>query len=111
MTNDPTSSADRAAANKRARPSRYLRAQQRREAQRRADQRFYNGIFGIIGACVLVVLGLAMIASSGQTPQISTGPNDALMKTTFLGLTGLEWGGLLLVVLVGLFMWRRIKRK
>lgn len=92
------------------RASRYQRAQERREAQRRADQRFYNGIFGVIGACVLVVLGLAMVASSGEAPQVASNP-DSVMQQTFMGLTGLEIAGLILVVVIGLFMWRRITKK
>ncbi|GLQ23262.1 hypothetical protein GCM10007853_11360 [Algimonas ampicilliniresistens] len=92
------------------RVSRYQRAQERRESQRRADQRFYNGIFGIIGACVLVVLGLAMIASSGNAPEIS-GTGETLVRTTFLGLTALEIGGLVVVAIIAFIMWRRIKRR
>ncbi|MGB3455038.1 MAG: hypothetical protein WBG08_04755 [Litorimonas sp.] len=93
----------------RQRQSRYQRAQERREAQRRADQRFYNGIFGVIGACVLVVLGLAMIASSGQAPTVGTG--ETLTRTTVLGFTVLELGGLVLVTIIGVIMWRRIRRR
>ncbi|MEL6687005.1 MAG: hypothetical protein AAFP97_05235 [Pseudomonadota bacterium] len=96
------------------RVSRYQRIQQRREAQRRADQRFYNGIFGVIGACVLVVLGLAMIASSGEAPQLSAnsgGNPESLTQQTFLGLTGLEIVGLIVVLIIGVFMWRRITKK
>ena len=92
------------------RTSRYQRAQQRREAQKRADQRFYNGIFGVIGACVLVVLGLAMIASSGEAPQLGSDP-DSFMQQTFLGLTGLEIAGLIVVLIIAVLMWRRITRK
>ncbi|MEM7729902.1 MAG: hypothetical protein AAF311_11610 [Pseudomonadota bacterium] len=95
--------------NSRNRVSRYQRAQERRAAQRRADQRFYNGIFGVIGACVLVVLGLAMIASSGQAPAIGGG--ESLTRATFLGLTVLELGGLVVVAVIGIIMWRRIRRK
>lgn len=92
------------------RVSRYHRAQERRAAQRRADQRFYNSIFGVIGACVLVVLGLAMIASSGNSPQIG-GAGEELVRETFLGLTVLEIGGLVIVLIIGIIMWRRIKRR
>lgn len=92
--------------------SRYQKAQERRDAQRRADQRFYNGIFGIIGACVLVVLGLAMIASSGNSPVLETNDSaDALVRDTFLGMTALEWGGLAIVAVIGLIMWRRFRKK
>jgi hypothetical protein len=94
------------------RPSRYQRAQERRDAQRRADRRFYNAIFGVIGACVLVVLGLAMIASSGNAPSVSGGGSgEVLTRTTFLGMTALELGGLVLVAIIAAFMWRRFGRK
>ena len=90
--------------------SRYQRAQERREAQKRADQRFYNSIFGVIGACVLVVLGLAMIASSGNAPEIG-GAGQSLSEETALRLTGIEIIGLIIVAIIGFFMWRRIKRR
>jgi len=91
------------------RGNRYQRAQERRIAQKKADQRFYNGIFGIISACVLVVLGLAMIASSGNVPQIGGG--EAISQNTFLGLTLLEIGGLVIVAIIGFVMWRRITKR
>ncbi|WP_371398523.1 hypothetical protein AB6B39_09085 [Algimonas porphyrae] len=103
--NDPTQHQPR-----KRRTSRYQRAQDRRKSQRRADQRFYNSIFGVIGACVLVVLGLAMIASSGNAPTIS-GNAENLTQRTFLRLTGLEIGGLIVVGIIGVFMWRRIKKR
>lgn len=59
---------------------------------------------------MLVVLGLAMIASSGNVPQIG-GTADELTQSTFLGLTGLEIGGLVLIAIIAFFMWRRIKRR
>ncbi|MGJ8559670.1 MAG: hypothetical protein ACSHX3_05500 [Litorimonas sp.] len=91
------------------RGSRYQRAQDRRIAQKKADQRFYNSIFGIIGACVLVVLGLAMIASSGNAPQVGGG--ETLSQNVFLGLTVLEIGGLVIVAIIAFFMWRRITKR
>jgi hypothetical protein len=89
--------------------SRYQRSQERRMAQKKADQRFYNAIFGIIGACVLVVLGLAMVASSGNAPQVGGG--ESLSKDVFLGLTVLELGGLAIVAVIAVFMWRRITKR
>lgn len=93
------------------RVSRYQRSIERRDAQRRADQRFYNGIFSVIGACVLVVLGLAMIASSGNAPSVGGAGVEELVRTTFLGLTLIEWAGLLIVAVIGIFMWRRITKR
>lgn len=93
----------------RQRGTRYQRAQDRRIAQKKADQRFYNAIFGIIGACVLVVLSLAMIASSGNSPQIGGG--ESLSRDLFFGLTVLEAGGLVLVAIIAFFMWRRITKR
>lgn len=77
--------------------------------QKKADQRFYNAIFGVIGACVLVVLGLAMIASSGNAPQVGGG--ETLSRDIFFGLTILELGGLVLVAVIAFFMWRRITKR
>lgn len=89
--------------------SRYQRSHERRIAQQKADQRFYNAIFGVIGACVLVVLGLAMIASSGNAPQVGGG--ETLFRDIFFGLTVLELGGLAIVAVIAIFMWRRITKR
>ena len=92
--------------------SRYQRVQDRRDAQRRSDQRFYNVIFSIIGACVLVVLGLAMIASSGNMASVGESLGaDQIGQSTFLGLTMLEWGGMAIVAIIAFFMWRRITKR
>jgi Na+/proline symporter len=104
--NEPTPT-DKPRARHRGNP--YQRAQERRIAQKKADARFYNGIFGIISACVLVVLGLAMIASSGNVPQIGGG--ETLTQNTFLGMTMLEIGGLVVVAIIAFIMWRRITKR
>lgn len=78
-------------------------------AQKKADQRFYNAIFGVIGACVLVVLGLAMIAMSDNAPQIGGG--EMLSNDVFLGLTVLDIGGLFIIAIIAFFMWRRITKR
>ena len=94
------------------RQSRYVRAQERRDAQKRADQRFYNAIFGVITLCVLIVIGLAALATSGSlTADSGSEATDTLVRQTFLGLTAIEWGGLAVVAIIALFMWRRITRK
>ncbi|WP_298912808.1 hypothetical protein [uncultured Algimonas sp.] len=94
----------------RRRASRYQRAQERRQAQRRADQRFYNLIFGVVGACVLVVLGLAMIASSGQSPTVSAG-TQMMAEDIVFGLSGIEIAGLAVVTVIAVFLWRRISKR
>lgn len=91
------------------RVSRYQRAQERRFAQKKADQNFYNAIFGVIGACILVVLGLAMISISGNAPQVGGG--EILSREVFLGLSVLEIGGLGVVAVIAIFMWRRITKR
>ncbi len=101
-----------AAKRRRNRPSRYIRAQERRDAQKRADQRFYNVIFSLVGVCVLVVLGLAALASNGAL-QGETSSSEApdVARQTFIGLTLIEWVGLLVVAIIGIFMWRRLTRR
>ena len=64
----------------RKRVSRYQRIQQRREAQRQSRPALLQWDFGVIGACVLVVLGLAMIASSGEAPQLGGGSGSNLER-------------------------------
>ena len=100
------------AGQRRKRASRYVRAQERRDAQKRADQRFYNVIFGLVSVCVLVVLGLAAIASNGAF-QGGEGRVDTadVSRETFIGLSVTEWIGLVLVAVIGLFMWRRISSR
>jgi hypothetical protein len=97
---------------RRKRASRYVRAQERRDAQKRADQRFYNVIFGLVSLCVLVVLGLAALAMRGEfqggTDSVDT---PDVSRETFIGLSVTEWVGLVVVAVIGLFMWRRISRR
>ena len=94
------------------RKSRYIRAQERREAQIRADQRFYRLIFGVITACALVVLGLAAIGTMPGGP-VTGGSGEAaeIVRARFLGLSAIEWGALLIAAIAALFMWRRLSRK
>ena len=99
------------ATRRRNRPSRYVRAQERREAQARADQRFYRAIFGVISLCVLVVLAAAAMMSSGAFSADDGGGGTVPMRATFAGLSLIEWAGLLVVAVIGVFMWRRIIRK
>lgn len=108
MTQDP-----RTEARKSRKISRYQRIQERRAEQRKADQKFYNTIFTVVGVCVLVVLGLAMLASSSDFEAGGTNqtPAQILELTRFLGLTALEWGGLIVVGIIGIFMWRRISKR
>ena len=94
------------------RQSRYIRAQERRDAQRRADQRFYNAIFGVIGACVMVVLGLAMFGTiQGDGSGEAAADRPEVVVSTFLGLTGLQWAGMAVVAVIAFFMWRRISKR
>jgi hypothetical protein len=50
-----------------------------------------------------------MIASSGNAPQVGGG--ESLSKDVFLGLTVLELGGLAIVAVIAVFMWRRITKR
>lgn len=104
---DPTGQTQR----RRTRQSRYLRAMERREAQERADKRFYRVIFGLISACVLVVLAAAAMFTSGVLGGDGGQGADVPTRATFAGLSALEWGGLVVVAVIGVFMWRRITRR
>ncbi len=89
-----------------------MRAQERRDAQRRADQRFYNAIFSVIGACVMVVLGLAMFGTlQGDGSGETSADQPEVVFSTFLGLTAIQWGGLAVVAVIAIFMWRRISKR
>ena len=100
-----------AASPRRNRASRYVRAQERRDAQKRADQRFYNAIFGVASVGVMIVLLLAALASNGAFNAGEGRGIDAPVRSTFIGLTLIEWIGLGIVGVIGVFMWLRIRKR
>ena len=97
-------------ARRRKRVSRYQRAMERREAQARADQRFYRVVFGLVSFCVLVVLAVAALASNGAFSAGGAASGEA-RPVPSLQFGAVEAVGLVVVALIGLVMWRRINRR
>ena len=95
---------------RRDRASRYQRAMERREAQARADQRFYRVVFGLISFCVLIVLAIAALASNGAFRGQDAG-GGAPRPASAMTFGTVEAVGLLVVAVIGVFMWRRISRR
>ena len=95
---------------RRRRPSRYLRAQERRDAQKAADQKFYRVIFGLASFGVMIVLAVIALAYSMGS---GVGGSDFEMpaRETVFGLTVLEWIAMVVIAVAAFFMWRRINKR
>ncbi|WP_409433855.1 hypothetical protein ACJ3XI_04935 [Litorimonas sp. RW-G-Af-16] len=93
------------------RSSRYNRVQERRAAQKAADNRFYKVIFGLITLMVLVTLLLAAIAMNGSGGGVDLS-GLAGWTSPWLGpLSKMEAVGLIIVGIIAILMYRRIRQK
>lgn len=91
------------------RSTRYMKAQQRRAAQRASDNRFYGSMFALIGIVVMATLLIAAVAMNGGGMDVS---GLGSWTTPWLGpFTKLEIAGLVLVGVIAVFMYRRIKKR
>jgi len=111
--NDKTSKPDPLAekayvARKDRRPSRYVKAQQRREAAKAKDNRFYGAIFSLVTIVVLFSLLISAVMVSGGG--LAVGGLSAWAEPWVFGASKLEIVGLFFVGLVALIMWRRMKK-
>lgn len=91
------------------RASRYNRVQQRKAAQRAADQRFYNAMFALVGVLALFAVLLGAIVMSG-VPQGVDGM-QGWTSPWILGFTKLEVAGFAFVAFIALAVGLRLKRK
>jgi hypothetical protein len=93
------------------RATRYTKAQERRLAQSRADQKFYAQMFTVCGVLALFVIGLGLVAMNG----VSTSEgNETLadMSVAWLGpFSKLELFGLALVVIIAIVMYLRMRKR
>ncbi|MEP1231029.1 MAG: hypothetical protein ABJG88_10175 [Litorimonas sp.] len=91
------------------RPSRYNRVQERRAAQKRADSRFYAGMFSIMGVVAMFAILLSAISINGANVDVSAMESWA---RPWLGpFTKLEVAGLAFVCIVAAIAYARMRRK
>lgn len=92
------------------RASRYQKAQMRRQAQARGDQRFYAGIFAIAGFTALLAILLGAIAINGAP--IGGGEGMADWVNPWLGpFSKMELAGLGFVALISLSVYLRMRKR
>lgn len=89
--------------------SRYEKSQARRAAQRAADSRFYGVIFALMGLVVMVALLIAAMSVNGARVDV-TGL-EGWTKPWLGPLTKLEAAGLVIVGIIAIFMYHRIRKK
>lgn len=90
------------------RASRYNRVQARKAAQRDSDQKFYNGMFTIMGVLALLAILLGAIVMNGA-PQVEG--MEGWTAPWLFGLTKLEVVGFGFVAFVAFAVWIRMRRK
>ncbi len=94
---------------KQRRTSRYQKSQARRQAQERSDQRFYNGMFALIGftALLAILLGAIGINGFGVDTSGMTG-----WTSPWIGpFSKLELAGLLLIGLIALSVYLKMRKR
>ena len=90
------------------RPSRYVKAQQRRAAAKANDNRFYAAIFTLISVVVLFSLSISAVMVNGGS--VDTSGMTGWATPWVLGMSKLEVIGLGLVGIVAVIMWRKMKK-
>lgn len=91
------------------RQSRYNRVQERKAAQKRADSRFYAGMFSIIGVVAMFAILLSALSINGANVDVSGMQSWA---QPWLGpLTKLEAAGLAFVGIVGTMAYMRMRKR
>ena len=90
--------------------SRYQKAQMRRQAQARGDQRFYAGIFAIAGFTALLAILLGAIAINGAPIGGGAGMAE-WVEDWFWGVSKLEAAGLTLVAFIALAVYLRMRKR
>jgi hypothetical protein len=106
MTTDPTEHSD---SPRMRRSSRYARAQQRRAAQKAADNKFYGGMFALIGVVVMAALLIAALAINGR--QVDVSGLESWTRPWLLGMSKLEVGAFVLAAIMATVIYSRMRRK
>ena len=104
-----TSLSDRPSSPTGRRQSRYNRIQERRAAQKRADNRFYAGMFSMMGVLTMLAILLAAIVSNGGNVDVRAMES---WSQPWLGpLTKLEAAGLVFVAFIAAMAYMRMRKK
>ena len=91
------------------RASRYQKIQARREAQKRNDQRFYNGMFALMGFTALLAVLLGAIGINGFNVDTS---GMASWTVPWLGpISNMEAAGLGFVGLIALSVYLKMRKR
>jgi len=91
------------------RQSRYNRVQERKAAQKRADARFYAGMFSIMGVVAMFAILISALSLNGANVDVSGMQSWA---QPWLGpLTKLEASGLAFVAIVAAMAYMRMRKK
>ena len=90
------------------RESRYQRIQERRAAKKAADNRFYMGMFAMMGLLAMFTILVGALMINGA-PQMGEG---MLAWTTpwIFGWTKLEVAGVTFVALIAISVWLRMRK-
>lgn len=91
------------------RVSRYQRIQERRYAQKAADNRYYTALFGLIGILSLLAILMGAIMING-VPQGVEGMRGWTTEWIF-GFSKLEVAGFAFVGAIALSAWLRMRKK
>ena len=91
------------------RQSRYNRVQERKAAQKRADNRFYAGMFSMMGVLALFAILLAAIAVNGAN--VDVGGMESWAQPWLGPLTKLEVAGLVFVAFIAAMAYMRMRKK
>ena len=91
------------------RASRYQKAQARRAAQARSDNRFYSGMFALIGFTALLAILLGAIGINGMN--VDTSGMAGWTEPWLAGFSKLELAGLALISLIALSVYLRMRKR
>lgn len=91
------------------RVSRYQRIQDRRAAKQRADSRFYNGMFAMMGLLALFAVFIGAVMINGA-PDMGEGMQSWTVPWLF-GWTKLEVAGVGFVGLIAFSVWLRMRKR
>jgi len=91
------------------RTSRYQKAQARRAAQARSDQRFYSGMFALMGFTALLAILLGAIGINGMN--VDTSGMAGWTDPWLAGFSKLELAGLGLIALIALSVYLRMRKR
>ena len=109
MTNSPENPTPQPYKRRERRVSRYQRIQERRAAKKASDNRFYTGMFALMGLLALFVVLMGAIMING-VPNMGEGMRDWTVPWMF-GWTKLEVAGVAFVGVIALATYLRMRKR